>query len=83
MVASSQRVFKDAGCSPTIPEVPLEIPTAEKLLMTTAGRPYCKPSSLFRRIARLDANHLKGVVKNYVLTVQKPESRSHWLDPLN
>ena len=47
MVASSQRAFRDTGCSPTIPEVPLEIPTAGKLLMTTAGRPYCKPSSLF------------------------------------
>jgi hypothetical protein len=40
MVASSQRVFRDAGCLPTIPEVPLEISTAGKLLMTTAGRPY-------------------------------------------
>lgn len=60
MVASSQRAFRDTGCSPTIPEVPIEISATGKLLMTTAGRPYCKPFSPLRRIAPIGRKSFEG-----------------------
>jgi hypothetical protein len=63
MVASSQRAFRDVGCSPTIPEVPLEIPTAGNYSGQRQGVLIVNRLVFFRRIARLDANHLKGVMK--------------------
>jgi hypothetical protein len=47
--------------------------------MTTAGRPYCNRLVLCGALLpdwdALHANHLKGVMKNYVLTVQKPQEQ--------